>query len=340
MDAQALRELLVCPRCRGRLEDRAGALACRDAECALSSRPFLRAGGRHVLIDHERSVLSRERFAERDGASEKDRGRATRSTGARRFARELLDGTYEPGRDCARRMAAELVATRVPGTRPRVLVVGGGRISDGPEILHDHPDLDVVAFDIYASPLVDFIADAHQIPFADASLDAVWIQAVLEHVLEPHVVAAEIARVLKVGGIVFADAPFLQQVHEGPYDFVRFTETGLRWLLKDFECILSGTSAGLATQWLWSLEYALAGLTRSRAVGRAARRAMFWLRAFDRVIPEAHHVDGASGFYFLGRRVATPLTPADILEHYRGAQRPRPDHVAAGRVTTPDSRRP
>jgi hypothetical protein len=58
---------------------------------------------------------------------------------------------------------------------------------------------------------------------------------------------------------------------------------------------------------------------------------MFWWRALDAWIPEADHIDGASGVYFLGRRVDRPLLPHEILEHYRGAQRPRrSDRTAEG----------
>ncbi len=56
--------------------------------------------------------------------------------------------------------------------------------------------------------------------------------------------AAEIHRVLRPGGIVYADTPFLQQVHEGAYDFTRFTDSGHRFLFRRFERIDSGSVAG------------------------------------------------------------------------------------------------
>ncbi len=84
----------------------------------------------------------------------------------------------------------------------------------------------IAAFDIYYSANVQFIADAHSILLRDASVDAVVIQAVLEHVLDPQQVVDEIWRVLKPSGLVYAETPFLQHVHEGAYDFTRFTESG------------------------------------------------------------------------------------------------------------------
>jgi len=86
--------------------------------------------------------------------------------------------------------------------KPLVLVVGGGAIGSGAEALYAAPDVRLVAFDLYASENVQLIADAHHMPFADASFDGVWVQAVLEHVLEPQVVVDEIGRVLRPGGLV------------------------------------------------------------------------------------------------------------------------------------------
>ena len=50
---------------------------------------------------------------------------------------------------------------------------------------------------------------------ADASVDGVIVQAVLEHVLDPRTVAAEVERVLRPRGMVYAETPLMQQVHEG-----------------------------------------------------------------------------------------------------------------------------
>ena len=36
-------------------------------------------------------------------------------------------------------------------------------------------------------------------------------------------------------GIVYAETPFMQQVHEGAYDFTRYTVLGHRYLFKKFK---------------------------------------------------------------------------------------------------------
>ena len=74
--------------------------------------------------------------------------------------------------------------------------------------------------------------------------DAVICQAVLEHVLEPASAVSEIHRVLRRDGLVYAETPFMQQVHERAYDFSRFTQSGHRWLFRRFSEISAGPIGG------------------------------------------------------------------------------------------------
>ena len=133
--------------------------------------------------------------------------------------------------------------------------------------MYDDPQVQVIGTDIYHSPHVTLIADGHLLPFADQSVDGVWIQAVLEHVLDPQQVVAEIHRVLRPDGLVFADTPFMQQVHEGAYDFTRFTLSGHRWLFRHFALIDAGTSGGAGLATLWSLRYLVRAMTGSGPLG-------------------------------------------------------------------------
>ncbi len=150
-------------------------------------------------------------------------------------------------------------------------MIGGGTIGDGLDALYAAPELDIVAFDIFPTPCTQFVADAHRIPLRDGAVDAVVVQAVLEHVLDPWRVAAEIHRVLRPDGLVYADTPFLQPVHEGPYDFTRFTESGHRWLFRDFELIESGVVEGPGAQVADSLAQAARSVVPLRGVGPLVR---------------------------------------------------------------------
>jgi SAM-dependent methyltransferase len=204
--------------------------------------------------------------------------------------------------------------------RPVVLVIGGGVIGAGVGDLYAAEDIDMLAFDVYRSPVTQFMADAHRIPLADQSIDGVLIQAVLEHVLEPQVVVEQIHRVLRLGGVVYAETPFLQQVHEGPYDFTRFTDSGHRYLFRDFERIDSGTVAGPGTQLTWSIDYFFRALFRSRMAGVVARLAVSWLAHLDRYLNARYSIDGASCVYFLGRKSNSRISTQDIIDYYQGTQ--------------------
>jgi SAM-dependent methyltransferase len=212
----------------------------------------------------------------------------------------------------------ELLLSDLPSS-PLILIVGGGSIGQGMSELYEGQTSRVVAFDIYATSNVQLVADGHRIPFASETFDAVVIQAVLEHVLNPSEIVAEIWRVLKPAGLVYAETPFLQAVHEGPYDFQRFTESGHRWLFREFDLISSGAIGGPLTQLLWSINYTVRSLFRSRRAGIAVRTLLLPLIFLDRYIPTPYASDAADATFFLGRKSPTAIQPSDIVNFYRGA---------------------
>jgi len=289
--------ILRCPTCGGALAREPEAYAC--ARCG----PFLTTGGQPVLVDFERSILERDSFVAREGGSPI----------SRRGVPAALKRLFK-GRNAAAERTARAMNARLP-KGALVLVIGGGAVGSGAEDLYGGR-LELVGLDIYATLNTRLVADAHDLPFADESFEAVWIQAVLEHVLDPARVAAEIWRVLKPGGLVFADTPFMQQVHEGGYDFTRFTNSGHRWLFRRFEEIDSGVSGGAGSALLWSIRYFIRAVTGSHRLGAVAVVPLFWLRFFDG--RSRAHADAAAGVFFFGRKAARPLSPADILEFYYG----------------------
>jgi SAM-dependent methyltransferase len=75
------------------------------------------------------------------------------------------------------------------------------------------------------------VGDVMRIPFGDAVFDSALCTEVLEHVPEPGSCLDEIRRVVKPGGTVFFTVPMTMYTHSEPYDFYRYTEYGLRYLL-------------------------------------------------------------------------------------------------------------
>jgi SAM-dependent methyltransferase len=217
------------------------------------------------------------------------------------------------------RLAALLGAT--PGAR--VLVVGGRIAGTGIEALLRHPSVEVVETDVSFGPRTAIICDGHDLPFADGSFDAVVVQAVLEHVLDPHRCVDEIHRILAPAGLVYAETPFMQQVHAGRYDFTRFTPLGHRRLFRRFEEIDSGSACGPGTALAWSYQYFLTSFVESRTMRGAlqafARGTSFFLKYFDRwLVRRPGAQDAASACYFLGRRAEAALEDRELIKLYRG----------------------
>ena len=306
-------DAVICPRCGAPVSSGPDGWPCSNADCPYAADPFPVVAGAPALVDFEHSVLSAEALRASEAAS----------LVARPDRPGIVKRMLHPANTQAPRLAArmvELLLADAPSTgrRPRILVIGGGTVGDGLEELYADERVDLLAFDVYASPHVQLVGDGHRIPLAEGAVDGVIIQAVLEHVLEPVVVAGEIHRVLREGGVVYADTPFMQQVHEGPYDFTRFTESGHRYLFRAFEQVESGQVAGAGTSLRWSINYFVRALTRSIRVGRIAGLAFFWLSYLDRFLDPRHSLDGANSVYFLGRKGGPAMTPPQAIERYQG----------------------
>ncbi len=305
--------LLACPRCHSAVLGNGDGLRCAGVDCRYASETFPVISGIPALVDFERSVLELDRLSASEGASEVKRWQLGR------WLWKFLHPANTTAQAQVARMVTELRADAAgTGHPPRILVIGGGTVGGGLSEVYDGCSVDLVAFDIYSSPLVQFIGDGHSIPLANGSMDGVIIQAVLEHVLEPTSVTAEIERVLRPGGIVYADTPFLQQVHEGAYDFTRFTDSGHRYLFRRFERIDSGIVAGAGTALRWSIGYFVRALTRSVRLGQIASVLFFWLSLLDDVLDPRHSLDGASSVFFLGRKTERSISAAEIIDYYQG----------------------
>ncbi len=267
-----------------------------------------------ILVDFEHSILSKETTMFRRAKSVIQR---TNYKGLNKSLKKLVSPNKKITIENVNEILTRLNSSN---SESKVLIIGGGAVGQGMDSVYEEEFVQLISFDIYASPYVQFVADAHKIPLPENYFDCVIIQAVLEHVLEPNVVVSEIYRVLKPGGLVYAETPFMQHVHEGAYDFTRFTESGHRYLFRHFEKIKSGTNGGPGTQLLWSIDFFFRSLFRSRMVGKFFKTAFFWIQKFDKVIPETYSIDAASGVFFLGCKKDTLISSKDIIKHYGGAQ--------------------
>jgi SAM-dependent methyltransferase len=99
----------------------------------------------------------------------------------------------------ALRDSSELFSAAEPWLTPGAKMLDLGCGPRDQAVAAEHYSLRYVGVD-YSSPQADLLADAHSIPFADATFDVVLSYAVLEHLYNPFVAMQEVARVLRPGG--------------------------------------------------------------------------------------------------------------------------------------------
>jgi SAM-dependent methyltransferase len=132
-------------------------------------------------------------------------------------------------------------------------VLALGVRSTSPEVFRERVEQlqgrDIVGFDIHPGHGIDVVGDAHRLSeyFPPNHFSVVYSASLLEHVTAPWLVAAECAKVLKVGGLAVHLAPWAWPTHAEPNDFWRFSEAGLALLFGDslgFRLVDSGASGG------------------------------------------------------------------------------------------------
>lgn len=302
---------ICCPVCKEDLNTVNNGFICKNIQCFhhQTKNAYPKVNNIPILISEKKS----------DTVCSVETGKIYVERPLSRFTniKELIVGESKITKNNCNKFVSMLLNN---SKKPRILVVGGGEKGSGTNELWNNKKLEIDSFDIYASKTTDVVCDAHYMPFKSNSYDGVWIQAVLEHVVEPNKVVAEIYRVLKLKGIVYAETPFMQQVHEGAYDFNRFTVLGHRYLFKNFRLIEMGGNNGPEVVLAWALRYLIWSITRSRKIGRIF--GIFFtilLRPFSSIISKKSMFDAASGVYFMGQKERSfTISHKELVSLYKG----------------------
>jgi SAM-dependent methyltransferase len=167
----------------------------------------------------------------------------------------------------------------------------------------------------------DVLADAHRLPFEDATFDLVVSMNAFEHYHTPRKAAEEIMRVLKPGGQLLVRTAFLQPLHEAPWHFYNCTRYGLERWFERFEAVDLQVSDNFnpihSLAWFMSDAEALlrkelsdADAERFQAATAqdlitlwrdpTARDSAVWRSFFE--LPRAAQEGLAAGFEYLGRK--------------------------------------
>jgi SAM-dependent methyltransferase len=129
----------------------------------------------------------------------------------------------------------------------KILEIGSREVTGKSDARKRFSNAQYVGFDYYPGPNVDVVGDAHKLSqyFDNQEFDIIYSCAVFEHFAMPWVVATEIAKVLKVGGIILIETHFSFGSHERPWHFFQFSDMALKTLFSSalgFECIEAGAS--------------------------------------------------------------------------------------------------
>ena len=220
---------LVCPRSRKPLIVKEKHLTTADG------------GQRYEFLGNVPILLANREAAEQYVNASQEMVMAYQSTAAPRgLVGRLRRGLDRALRrdfrtDASVRACRDLFDSQVPNS---VCISIGG----GPERCHPR----LINLNIGPFPNVDVVADAHELPYADNSVDAIHCEAVLEHLKFPSDAVKEMYRVLKPGGRAFVVTPFLAAYHGYPHHYQNFTLTGHMHLFESnrFKVVDHGVCVG------------------------------------------------------------------------------------------------
>lgn len=196
----------------------------------------------------------------------------------------------------SRKKAEELINNL--GPHAKILDLGSGTRRLAPHIIN---------LDLKMLFNVDVVANGYMLPFKSESFDAVIITAVLEHVPEPTMVVNEILRVLKKGGYIYAEVPFIQTYHPNPEDYQRFTLPGINYLFRNFERLESGVCVGPTSALCGMLQGYFPILINISLIRSIIYHTIGWLCFFVKYLDlwlahqKRSHII-SSGFYFYGKK--------------------------------------
>lgn len=137
----------------------------------------------------------------------------------------------------ARREANKWLKTQASEIEGHVLSLGSRTDEDGEGSFYRSYFRKCVSYttsDVSLELDCDIMLDVKSMPSIESeSVDCIFCSGVLEHVHDYTAALHEITRVLKKSGVLLLGVPFRQAIHDAPNDYWRFTEYGLRYLLKD-----------------------------------------------------------------------------------------------------------
>jgi len=203
----------------------------------------------------------------------------------------------------ARAQVARVLERAPAGGRVVDLGAGGRKIS--PE---------TICVDFIPDSGTNVVGDVQRLSFRSASIDLIYATGLFEHVADERLVIREIQRVLKPGGVVHVEVPFLEQYHEDPIDCRRLTAPGLELEMnrEGFRTLATGAHIGptvtllnMVARWcsLWFEGRSVPAKALSFACFVGLSTLLWPLKFLDEILirkENAHRL--AMGVYYTGTR--------------------------------------
>jgi hypothetical protein len=201
-----------------------------------------------------------------------------------------------------------------------VLIIGTGEKKEYYKEIFSH--CKVITSDVHNAFKPDYIFDGHYIPFQNDVFDLVLAAQVIEHTINPWLFCKELQRVTKIGGLLQIEAPQNFPYHAEPYDFFRFTFTGMRSLFPQCEVVKSEITEGGASMVAVTLSNYIVNTTTIKVL-----RSIFlfltmlffgWIKYLDKLQSTVNKraISSPKGYAFTFRKDTVSRKSSDLLKEF------------------------
>ena len=128
----------------------------------------------------------------------------------------------------------------------------------------------------------DIISDLNKkIEIENDFADTIISISVMEHLCEPQTFLNESYRILKKGGTIILQVPWMWWIHEAPHDYFRYTPYGLKYMFEKagYKDIHIQPTTGFFTMWFLKMNYFSLKWIKGSKIRRSFTRGLlipFW----------------------------------------------------------------